>query len=84
MPETAPDDAMRGQALVVWRPLPAPVVPVTPVTVLSTAAQATPDPPPCPAPDALLARVRKSYLTVQWAGPDDRRPPAGGIRREVL
>ena len=76
MPETSPYDASPGRALVVWRPSPGPAVPVTPVTVLPGGA---PD-----APDALLARVRKSYLTVQWAGPDDRRPPAGGIRREVL
>ena len=36
------------------------------------------------APGRLLALARRTYLTVQWTGPGDRRPPPGVLRREVL
>jgi hypothetical protein len=37
-----------------------------------------------PPPGLLLVRARQTYLTVQWAGPGDRRPPCGILRRVVL
>ena len=29
-----------------------------------------------------LKRARVAYLSMEWSGEDDRRPPAGLIRRE--
>jgi len=37
-----------------------------------------------PPPGLLLVRARQTYLTVQWAGPGDRRPPCGILRRVML
>jgi len=85
MTEPHHGDEPPGRALVVWRPALVSAVPVTPVTVRVAEPRI---PAGCDAPDPLpqplLARARKSYLSVQWAGPDDRRPPCGLIRREVL
>ena len=85
---TDPEDSRisPGRALVVWRPAPvAGPVPSAPVSAVVVRGAADPDAPtPAALPQPLLARARKSYLSVQWAGPDDRRPPCGLIRREVL
>ncbi len=86
---TDPEDSRisPGRALVVWRPAPVAAVPITSATAVAVVVRGAADPDaPIPAalPQPLLARARKSYLSVQWAGPDDRRPPCGLIRREVL
>ena len=84
---TDPEDSRisPGRALVVWRPAPVAAVPSVPAVAVAVRSSAYPDAPtPAALPQPLLARARKSYLSVQWAGPDDRRPPCGLIRREVL
>ena len=34
--------------------------------------------------EATLRTARTAYLTTQWAGPDDRRPPTGLLRRVAI
>ena len=34
--------------------------------------------------EATLRTARAAYLTTQWTGPDDRRPPSGLLRRVVV
>jgi hypothetical protein len=85
MTDILPGDEDPGRALVVWRPPPVSCVRVA-ATVSAGGHSPEPDADPAqpPVPGALLARARRTYLTVQWTGAADRRPPCGLIRREVL
>ena len=94
MPQTLDGDTSPSRALVIWRPPGVPCVAVTPATFIAVVPAVTAEPDAAGAPGTalalpgppgrLLALARRTYLTVQWTGPGDRRPPPGVLRREVL